>query len=297
MGRLAAIARVRDGAEPAAWADAIDQQIREGRLPGRLWWSEERPAGFVSWSAPGMLGVSVRLAYVEPAADRPAEYGRLLDAVRREAGPIVLVHGPLPGLAPDEQRSVLADRGYRPCSRSEMVREGAHPLPEPQLSAGERLRPVRATDTEALAELHRRAYHRRFDRYLFVETEDEAEDARREVAQLREGRYGPFEPLGSAVLEKDGKIVAAVLSVSTGAGTLVADVMVSPELQGGGLGRKVLSHAVRSVESAQGARTYLNVTEGNERAVRLYRSLGFVRSLGPSHDWYDAHQIPVGPAG
>jgi ribosomal protein S18 acetylase RimI-like enzyme len=72
--------------------------------------------------------------------------------------------------------------------------------------------------------------------------------------------------------------------------------MVDPEFQGSGVGRRLLTTTLRSLRGAGEPRIYLNVTEGNEPALRLYRRLGFVRSLGPTRDWYNALRIPFAPS-
>jgi len=185
--------------------------------------------------------------------------------------------------------------GYRPYGRSEMVHEG-RPSPDvPILRAADGARPAARSDLFALAELHRRAYRESFDRFLFRELVDDTEDAVREVRQILEGRWGEFFPEGSWVAERDGSLVGAVLSVRGASGALVADVMVAPEDRGRGIGRHLLATAVRSLQQCGETRVYLNVTEGNAPALRLYRAVGFVRSLGPTHDWYNASRIPVGP--
>jgi len=185
--------------------------------------------------------------------------------------------------------------GYRRYGRSEMVLQAPGAPGEASSPAGEQFRPALRTDLVRLAELHRAAYAESFDRYLFLELPDEHEDARREVHEILEGRWGEFLPEGSCVCERDGRMVGAVLSVRGPTGALVADVMVDPGHRGHGVGRRLLTSAVRSMRHAGVDRIYLNVTEGNERALRLYRSLGFARSLGPTHDWYNARRIPVAP--
>ncbi len=98
---------------------------------------------------------------------------------------------------------------------------------------------------------------------------------------------------GSWVAEEPTGPVGAVLSVRTSAGVLIADVMVDPDSQGRGLGRAMLLASLRALRAAGDHAVYLNVTEGNHAAVRLYERVGFVRSLGPTHDWYNGHRVPV----
>lgn len=296
LGRLAVADRVRVEAEAGDWAAALTDRLEAGSLPSWLHRVDGAVQGFVSWTSDSPLGLSVDLVSVDPSASRPEEYARLLDAVERQAGPIAFLHGPCPGLSSQAEEALLRGRGFRRFSRLEMARDPSVPLPSEALEADQRLRMVEPADLEALTELHREAYRERFDRYLFLESSDETEDARREVRQILEGRWGPFALEGSRLLEHHRRPVGAVLSVWGPAGALIADVMVAPGLQGKGVGRQVLAAAVRGLEIAGAAKVYLNVTSGNERALRLYRRLGFVRTLGPSLSWYNARLIPVAPS-
>lgn len=295
FARRAGERRSGDGIEPSTWLPAVLGRIASGERPGRLYVRDGRPAGFVSWTAGSPLGISVDLLYVEPRGELLEEYGRLLATVALELGAIAFVHGPVPDLPPADEQRLFEGLGFRPCSRSEMVRDAGASGPTIPSPPGERLRAVADGDRAALVALHRRAYHGTFDRFLFLEVEDEEEDARRAVEQILGGQFGPFLPEGSPVAERGGRLVGAVLAVRTPAGALIADVATDPELQHQGIGRRVLSEALRGLAEIGVARVYLNVTEGNEPALHLYRSLGFRRSLGPSRDWYHAGRIPVAP--
>lgn len=296
LGKLAVADRLRVEAEAGDWAAALTDRLEAGSLPSWLHRVDGVVRGFVSWSSDCPLGLSVDLVSVDPTSSRPEEYARLLDAVERQAGPIAFLHGPFPGLSPRTEEALLRGRGFRRFSRLEMARDPSVPLPSEALGAGQRIRPVEPADLEPLTELHRDAYRGRFDRYLFLESPDETEDARREVRQILEGRWGPFALEGSRLLEHHRRPVGAVLSVWGPTGALIADVMVEPALRGKGFGQQVLAAAVRGLEAAGAAKVYLNVTSGNEPALRLYRRLGFARTLGPSQGWYNARLIPVAPS-
>lgn len=295
FARRALEVRAGEGREPNDWAAEFERRLDAGTVDGRLWVPHGAPEGLASWSPGGPLGVAVHLLYSAAEGRRPSGYAELLAAVEAEAGPLAFLSGPLAGLTPAEEEAVMVPIGYRRFGRSEMVLQGGPSEVPGTAASGEALRRVERDDLPALAALHRSAYHGRFDRWLFMEETDEAEDARRGVTEILDGRWGEFEPVGSWLLEQDGAPVGAVLSVRTPAGTLVADVAVDPRRQGAGIGRRVLSRAVDALRSERGGRIYLNVTEGNEPALRLYRRLGFVRSLGPTRDWYNARRIGDGP--
>ena len=291
FSRRALEVRAGEGREPNDWAAEFERRLDAGTVDGRLWAPHGSVDGLASWSPGGPLGVAVHLLYSAAEGRRPAAYADLLAAVEAEAGPLAFVSGPLAGLTAREEDDVMVPLGYRRFGRSEMVLEASPSPPAHEAGPGEALRPVERADLPALAVLHRSAYHGRFDRWLFMEDPDEAQDAHRGVAEILDGRWGEFEPAGSWLLQRDGRPVGAVLSVRTPAGTLIADVAVEPELQGAGVGRRVLGRAIDALRAERGGRIYLNVTEGNERALRLYRRLGFARSLGPTRDWYNARRF------
>lgn len=296
LGLRAVTARTGDGHESSAWAAAYRDRLDAGTLNGRLYVVAGVVTGFVSWLPGGPVGISIDLLFASDGGSDPGTYARILAAVEEQAGPVAFVPGPLAGVPAGAEEPLMRSLGFRRYGRSEMELERAVTLPVEAPSPGEVVRRIERTDLFALADLHRGAYHDSFDRFLFLELTDDKQDAVREVREILDGRWGEFAPAGSWLLEERGHLAGAVLTVHGTAGALIADVMVAPEARGRGVGRRVLTAAVRGMLDAGATRVYLNVTEGNERAIRLYRRLGFVRSLGPTHDWYNARRIPVAPA-
>ncbi len=297
LGVRAAELRVGSGSETAGWIRAFEERLRAGAVEGRLFQVDGRPEGFVSWSTGNPLGIAVDLLYVEGAPVPAERYGELLTALGAVAGPPAFVPGPLAGVSSAEEERLPGSLGYRRFGRSEMILSAASTALLGREGDPAGLRPVTRADLPALAELHGHAYRGRFDRFLFLEDWDERTDAQRAVQDIVNGVWGELSPTGSWILEEQGRAVAAVLAVRPRTGVLVADVMVEPELQGRGLGRRVLSASLRALWISGERRIFLNVTEGNDRALRLYRALGFERSLGPTRDWYNAARIPIPPSG
>jgi len=294
LGRAATLARPWVGDRGTSLADRLDAEVRAGSRAGALYWRRGEPVGIATWHPAGPLGVNVDLFYLDLAAASADEFPAFWRALRAFAGPIAFVAGEIVGVPLEDEERLLRGVGLRRFGRSEMRRpDSAPPLPEPPGPDGGRLRPVGPDDAPALSELHRRAYHGRLDRYLFLEDEDEARDAQRMCADLFAGRWGAFLPAGSRGIELDGELIAAVLSVRRPEGALVADVMVDPARQGRGWGEVVMRGTLTALHAARIGPVYLNVTEGNDRAIRLYTRLGFVRTLGPSVDWYDPAIVPA----
>ena len=187
----------------------------------------------------------------------------------------------------------MRERGFARFGRSEMVLPPSVAVPEGSPPAGVNLRPLRLDDEHRLARLHERAYRDHLDRYLAVEEIDPARDADRQLRDYFAGRYGDVLSPGSSVAtEADGVVAAAITTRYTGR-ALIIDVMTEPDRQGTGLGRAVLADAVRALRARGEAPITLNVTEGNDPAFRLYSHLGFVRTMGPTREWYDAGRIRV----
>jgi ribosomal protein S18 acetylase RimI-like enzyme len=280
----------------AGYLAAIDDRFRHGESPGSLWVDRGETVGVACWERAGPLGVAIDLFHLERRVATPTAYEEVLGALEASAGPIAFLAGPLAFLAEGEESALLSAGGFARYGRSEMewrptAGSGTGGTAEPPIT-----RPVERSDADALARLHLVAYHGRFDRYLFVEEADEVADARRHVRDILDGRWGEFLPHGSRIIADDGRAIGAVLSVRRPEGVLIADVMVDPERQGRGLGRAVLSSALRGLAERREPHVVLNVTEGNAPAIRLYASLGFVRSLGPSRDWYHTGRVPTGPS-
>jgi len=293
LGRAAVLGRPWIGTRGPEIADRFESALRSGTRSGALFRAGDRAAGIAVWEIHGPLGASVDLLYLERSVVSVSAYARFWAGLRELAGPIALAPGQIPGLTDPEEERLMTGLGLARYGRSEMQLRDGTSLPGPTVPASGLLRKIRSSDSSELSRLHRIAYHERFDRFLFLEEEDEERDADRMVKDLFDGRWGEFAAAGSWGLEIDGRLVGAVVSLHRTEGFLIADVMVEPSLQGRGIGRAVLLASLRALAGA--GPVVLNVTEGNARAVRLYEALGFVRSLGPSRDWYDPARIPVPP--
>lgn len=295
LGRAAILGRPWIESRGPEIAEQYESALRRGERLGALFRRDGVPVGVAVWQTHGPLGLSVNLLYLEPEVASLEAYDRFWRGLASLEQRVVFAPGEIPGLSEEEETRLMTGVGFARFGRSEMRLAVGTILPDAPARGHAFVRPVRPADASELARLHRVAYHGRFDRFLFLEDDDEAVDADRMVKDLFAGRWGEYSPEGSWALEENGVLLGGVLSTRRPDGVLIADVMVDPGRQGEGLGTSVLVAALRGLAGAGIQPVFLNVTEGNDRAIRLYERIGFVRCLGPSRDWYDPHRIPARP--
>lgn len=295
LGRAAILARPWVGARGPELADQFETTVRGGERAGALFRRAGTFEGVATWEVPSPLGAVVHLLYLAPEVAAPPAYEVFWYGICSLVGPIAFAPGEIAGLSEPDEVRLMQGLGLKRFGRSEMRWRPGAPVPPVALPRSGTVRPIGRNDASELARLHRLAYHARFDRYLFLEEEDEARDSERMLTDLFAGRWGEYAEEGSWGLESDGHLIGAVLSVRRPDGILIADVMVDPSRQRQGIGAAVLGRTLEALRAAGTAGVYLNVTEGNDSARRLYERLGFERTLGPSIDWYDPRIIPAAP--
>jgi ribosomal protein S18 acetylase RimI-like enzyme len=89
------------------------------------------------------------------------------------------------------------------------------------------------------------------------------------------------------IIEKDGKTAGKMRVSELNGEAWIYGFAVYPELQGQGIGRRALSHAVK-MEDQKGLPVFLEVEAKNANALRLYESCGF--RTYHSQDYYEYHQ-------
>jgi ribosomal protein S18 acetylase RimI-like enzyme len=294
LAREAILAGFDPGVDLSEMVPVVERQIRDGLAHGILRVHAGRPVGLALWDPAGPVGVAVRVLYLRGEAASANGYRTFLGSIERVTGPVAFAPT-LPGLTLGEEAATLRSMGFAPYSRSEMRFPPTAPVPPLEPGAEVVVRPFRSEDERSVAVLHAAAYRNHFDQYLFAEDLDADRNAELTVRRLIEGRYGEFLPWASTVVEDRGRIVAETIVLAPPGRALIADVAVAPTSQGKGFGRTVLVGTVRALRERGSAGIALVVTEVNRRAVRLYERLGFVRSLGPTREWYSTRRIPVGP--
>ncbi len=295
LARDAVLARALPSEDPQELTRNVEEALASDPPPGRLWTVDGRAVGIGVWQPAGTLGLGVGLLYLEPGRRSVPEYREMVVGIRDRVGPIVFLPGGLAGLSRDEEAGLMTGLGFAPFGRMEMrfPADGEVPALVAPKTGG--LRSARPEDEPALARLHGVAYGSQFDRFLFLCDPEPDRDAVLQMRDILGGTYGPFLPDDSTLVEVDGVAIGACLTVQRPTNRLIADVMVDPKYQGHGIGRAVLVGALRAIRDHGVRDPVLNVTLGNTPAVRLYESVGFRRSLGPSSEWYNTAIVPIAP--
>ena len=84
---------------------------------------------------------------------------------------------------------------------------------------------------------------------------------------------------------REGRAVGFLLSSFVLDEAQLLLIGVSPDWQGVGVGRQLLKELINRSRDQGRKLIYLEVRSGNERAIRLYRSLGFI-DIGVRRDYY-----------
>jgi ribosomal protein S18 acetylase RimI-like enzyme len=195
----------------------------------------------------------------------------VLSSAEGRAASSTLVFAPAaaPGLVTDLQSREFVVERYWHMERS---LDGLRDEPEPG-------REWNARDAHPVAGLMARAYESGQPARPFAREGDAAAwlDYVRQLTTTT--GCGVFAPKLSIVVEgrKRDTVAAAVVTTSVGPGTgHLAQVVVDPDAQGVGLGRRAVRSAMDKLRHAGFARVTLLVGEQNRTARGLYRTLGFV---------------------
>ena len=84
---------------------------------------------------------------------------------------------------------------------------------------------------------------------------------------------------------REGRAVGFLLSTFVLDEAQLLLICVSPDWQGVGVGGQLLKELINRSQDQGQKLIYLEVRSGNERAIRLYRSLGFI-DIGVRRDYY-----------
>lgn len=216
-------------------------------------------------------------AVVDPA-HRGRGLGRLLvtalDRAAREAGgrPWFWSHGDHPAAA-----HMAAQSGF---SRSrellQLTTEGVPDLPEPRVPEGTVLRSVRPADAGAWARVNNAAFSWH------------PEQGGQDPADYRARLQDPDFDLGGVVIAEataDGRLLGfheTKMHADHPSGLRMGEVHVigvDPQVHARGLGRALLLEGMRRLVTAGAEAIELYVESDNEKALPLYRAVGFSRTV------------------
>jgi ribosomal protein S18 acetylase RimI-like enzyme len=142
------------------------------------------------------------------------------------------------------------------------------------LPGGFAMRSPEAADTEKLGQLY-------FDSRVPGARHGDAAETIQEVRSFFQGEFGDFWPEASGVIERDGKLVAALLAVrrapwdDTPDCPFITDLFTDQRFRRQGLARTLLIRCLTQASSTARPQVALRVDSDNTPAMRLYQRMGF----------------------
>lgn len=286
LANLRATLRERGEGLPPDWPSVTEQDLRLGKLLG--WVAsdpEESARGLALLALRGKRGFGqVHLWQgLDPRKDGidllqalltslPPEVGRLDLSVSSDPDPLeqsltdALATSPLP---------------FEVITRHSMgcALDPSHPPSPPPLPEGFRFVPALAFKPQLLATLDFQAFLGGPDAGMVAET---PQDNLRLIEGLLQGDLGPpiREASPALFMERAGpeaQLVGFALALEDNPHrALIADVAVSPDFRGKGLGKALLVRALRGLIALGFTEALLWVTDANVAAQALYKSTGFI---------------------
>lgn len=181
----------------------------------------------------------------------------------------------------DAASKVLRDKGFKRIVREKMeldlnsFMEEKRSYPDYVQASG-----INNLKVKEFSRAEYSAYQDSGDIILFP---SESEDERVNMTNsIFKGQYGKVIPEASIILRKDGEIVGAVIATdgnkpgSQGI-PIIADIFVSRELRGKGLGKALIINSLLVLKSLSHHRVQLSVNS-DSIAKKLYESMGFAES-------------------
>jgi GNAT superfamily N-acetyltransferase len=290
--REAGVTWAHDGAE------AMRDQLRKGEFRGLLWVGpKDEAVGFAAWDEPKEVGRRVSF-YLSEGFRAPGPLESFVSAVSAEAeragSPVIAWFDVGPIMSLEAQRRVFGARGAFHVVRIDMTYPAEKPLFEPPGESPSGMRPLHGSDQAAIARLLEVAYDDNpVERAVFVRYRDPVRDAEESARDLLHDTYGRWMSEASFGVF-DGDVLASAVLVNDLRGPLITEVMTAPGYRRRGLIRHLLRASVSALRTLGMPAPRLVVTTWNERAARLYRSLGFVHLPGADGGiWLDLPRLGV----
>ena len=169
--------------------------------------------------------------------------------------------------APDSSRRIVYFKRFK--MEADLDR-----LPAPVLPPGYALLPWAPAHIEAHAEVLFRCFFSEIDAVVFASLGD-PDGCRRLMTEIT--RKSGFVPGATWLLTCDGLACGSVQGIRDRSVGAIQNLGVMAAHRGRGLGAQLLLQAMHGFRQAGARRTLLEVTAQNERAIRVYRRLGFRR--------------------
>jgi [ribosomal protein S18]-alanine N-acetyltransferase len=95
------------------------------------------------------------------------------------------------------------------------------------------------------------------------------------------------------VVELDGKIIAMIVSWLILDELHIATIATHPDFRRQGIGKKLITHALKSARDEGVTRAFLEVRESNKMAINMYKSFGFVEDGRRKEYYKDNHEDAI----
>ena len=156
----------------------------------------------------------------------------------------------------------------------------------PALPAGYEVVPWDPARLDEVAQVDYAAYQGTIDGRLYHRYFSTPEGCKRMWRECMSGRFGRFDPLRTVLLLHEGRVCGDLMASQVGPhDAFIGNLAVHPAHRGG-TGRSLLLSCLWRYREAGFQRVGLAVTFENERAFRLYQSLGFtVAARFPIVSW------------
>lgn len=286
----------------ADWAEFVtDQrrsQVRQGTFRGAIWPASSGAAqALAGWQESGTVGRRGWIYLARGHQDGPT-LERMLRWLESDGGArFVSWSDQIPGVPDPDREGLFRARGFTAVERAEMRLPAAVTIAERPIELGLAFRTLSPADEASVAQLLQRVYHGELEQALFTSTGSEPEDARVLVHDIFHGGVGRWLAGASFGAEHDGELVGCTLA-NEFVGGLISEVGVDPAFRRRGLGRAMLARTTRQLRKAGFVEPRLLVTMWNERAVRLYRGVGFEFTVGGAERiWMDLPALGVAHSG
>jgi GNAT superfamily N-acetyltransferase len=262
----------------AAWWQTTLARRDRGEVHGALWEDATGVVGgYVFWEAIPSAGRRIVLWFLDRGHRRGASLKAIWDAFEEFeplSGPVFVAPDTLPGVQEEERSTVLRGVGMIPLSYEWMTFGTGREVPAAPIGVAWRIRSTRPEDAKEVLAVACRAYWDYPGQLLWPHVNLE-----RDLAQYAEGvRSGrpPVIPEATLVLEVHGQIRGNVVARRDAAGPTIESIQVDPGMQGRGVGRALLVHALSALrEHRTTEEVRLNYLRQNGKGGALYRSVGF----------------------